>query len=374
MKENLWVPHNRPEIDPEDIEAVVCTLRSLNIAGGASVRCLEQELSQLMGGGSACAVSSGTAALALALKALGIKQGCHVAVPAYSCNALLEAVHFCGASVRVIDVDENFSLCPSHLRSVALQTSIDAIIAVHTFGYLAPIDELRRAAPGVGIVEDCCHSIGGEFLDGELAGQGDVSVYSFYATKPIVAGEGGLIWSRRKDLVEYIRSLIHPKWVNSGDDHFNFRLTDIQASLARSQLTRLMKSRRRRADIAVRYGLVCNEVGQEWWTAQIGVSKNQMIYRFILRVADEINAEHVVEHFRARRVEASRLFRYEELLHRLLRLKSGCPMAEHLSRTTVSIPLFTGMQEAEIEQVEFALRDLGRRVKKPRKRGAASVA
>ena len=152
------------------------------------------------GAGEACALSSGTASLALALRGLGIGPDMAVAVPSYSCSALLNAVYWVGARPLVVDVTlDSFVLDPAGLPG-----QVEAIVVVHTYGAAAPIEAYRNT--GAKIIEDCCQSLGGRSDGRPLGEQGDAAVYSFYATKIISGGQGGLVWSSDASCVPEVRA------------------------------------------------------------------------------------------------------------------------------------------------------------------------
>ena len=152
------IPHNLPALTDRDMSVVSEVLRSGWIAQGPQVEALENDFTLMYGGGGACACSSGTAALYLALKGLGISIGDTVAVPTYSCSALLNAVNLAGAHPMVVDVrEDDFTIDPQALKRLPLKPK--AVIAVHVFGAEANIRHLQECVPLV--IEDCCQSLGG---------------------------------------------------------------------------------------------------------------------------------------------------------------------------------------------------------------------
>ena len=173
------IPHNRPQILERDRAAVDAVLRSGWVAQGPAVQSLEEQFVAVFEGGSACAVSSGTAALFLGLKALGCGPGSSVAVPSYSCSALLNAVLMTAATPCVVDVlADTFCLAADMVRTQAPDAQF--VVAVHTFGAAADIAPLKSS--GRHVIEDCCQSLGGSTREGLLGAQGDAAIFSF--TRP----------------------------------------------------------------------------------------------------------------------------------------------------------------------------------------------
>lgn len=342
------IEHNRPWITPEDRAAVDAVLASGWVAQGVVTKALEGGFVKMHGGGAACAVSSGTAALALALVGAGVTSGMHVAVPSYACSALLNAVYWVGASPVVGDVmAHSFTLDCS-----TLARAVDAVVAVHTYGAPAPITDCRRIAPIV--IEDCCQSLGGEIDGCPLGEAGDAAVYSFYATKIVCGGQGGMVWSARSSLVDSIRDYRQFDGRESYAPRFNFQITDMQSALALSQLQRLVLIKQRRTELARRYadampaGLTCQE-----GLLQLG----RMVHRYVVVAPVQEVRDALARHMEAAGVHCIVPVERFELLHRYLGLDAQhFPVAERLVDTTLSLPLYPALGDAQAEQVCAALR------------------
>lgn len=153
------IPHNRPTIEADDMDMVREALASGWIAQGTRVAAFERALCAYLGlDGEAVAVSSGTAALYLALYAIGIRSEDEVIVPTYSCSALLNAVHLHRAHPVVVDVSRHdYNIAPSEVKR-RLTTRTRAVVVPHVYGVPAPVEEI--AALGVPVVEDCAQSLG----------------------------------------------------------------------------------------------------------------------------------------------------------------------------------------------------------------------
>src|SRR5262245_30539920 len=178
------IPHSRPTLGHEEERAAVRALRSGMVGGGEEVDRFERELEAFVGAGRATAVHTGSAALHLALLGLGVGPGDRVVLPSYVCAAVLNAVHYTGAEPILADVSpESANLDPDDVRK-RLRAGTKAIIAPHLFGRPAPIRELRRL--GVPVVEDCAMALGAK-----VGREGEVAIFSFYATKMIATGHGG---------------------------------------------------------------------------------------------------------------------------------------------------------------------------------------
>jgi perosamine synthetase len=342
------IPHNRPLISAEDRAAVDAVLASGWIAQGPAVAALESSMVGLYGGGAACAVSSGTAALFLALKALGGAPGTIVAVPTYACSALLNAVHMAGAIPRVVDVlPDTFCLDPDALRAHAADARF--VIAVHTFGGEAEVAALRT--DGRIVIEDCCQSLGGMRGGLPLGVAGEAAIFSFYATKLITGGQGGLVWSRT--VAETVRDYRQFDGRQTYEPRFNFQLTDLQAALANSQLQRLDVIRARRAAIA---GAYLAALPTHLKTQRDLGAPGRMAHRCVVVAPNREVRDRLAKHMEAAGIECIVPVERFELLHRYLGLDpAGYPVAERLSDTTLSLPLHLGLSDADVARISGAL-------------------
>jgi perosamine synthetase len=345
------IPHNRPHILDCDRAAVDAVLSSGWIAQGPAVRALEDGFVDHFSGGAACAFSSGTAALFVALKALGAGPGAVVAVPSYSCSALLNAVHMIGAVPQVVDVrPDNFCLDRQLVDRQA--PAARYVVAAHIFGAHVDIEGLQ--APGRVVVEDCAQSLGGRLRGTPLGSRGAAAVFSFYATKVITGGQGGLVWCADADVADRVRSYRQCDGCEQYEPRFNLQMTDIQAALAASQMQRLEAIRERRSEIGRAYLAAL----PDGLTVQAGVSDpERMLQRFVVVTPDAPTREAL----RTRMVEADVDCRVPverfELLHRYLRCGSAdFPVAERLADTTLSLPLHLGLSDADVATVCQVLR------------------
>ena len=245
------IPHSRPWITPMDIRAVGRILRSGKLAQGVEVEAFEAEVGDFLGVPPGVAVNSGTAALHLALIGLGIGPGDEVILPSYVCVAPLHAVEYVGATPRLADVDPTaFNLDVSDVRR-RITRRTRAIIAPHMFGLPADLDSLLRL--GVPVVEDCAQALGATYENRPAGSFGAVSIASFYATKLLTTGEGGMVLSRDRHLLGRLRDLRDYDERRRHAVRYNYKLTDFQAALGRSQFRRLPAMLARRRAIARRY-------------------------------------------------------------------------------------------------------------------------
>jgi perosamine synthetase len=344
------IAHNKPLVTPEDIAAVAAALASGWIAQGSRVQAVESEFVRLFGGGRSCAVSSGTAALFLALHALGIGRGDDVALPTYACSALLNAVNMVGANPRPIDVDAaSFNINPLVLDEQGGDAR--CVIAVHTYGVAADISGIKDGRKS--IIEDCCQSLGGVDQLRRIGCEGDIAVFSFYATKIITGGQGGCVWSAKDGLIETIEDYRQFDCRQSYHPRFNFQMTDIQAALIGSQMGRLDLIKQRRRSIATIY----RDNLAAGLSIQSGLfTTDCMPYRFVIVTPNQEVRDALSLHMAQAGVSCAVPLERHELLHRYLCLDPmDFPIAESLVDTTLSLPIHLCLTDGEVDHIAQTL-------------------
>lgn len=247
-----------PIIGEEEVTAVTRVLRSGMLAQGPEVAAFEQEFADQFDTGNAIAVSNGTLAIALALQAVGIEPGDEVIVPSFTFAATANAVVLTGGVPVFADCERaSFCIDPAHVASL-ISPRTRAIVAVHLYGHMAAMSELAALADthGLHLIEDAAQAHGA-MRDGLPVGAlSDMSTYSFYPTKNMTTGEGGMVTSRNPELAETIR-LLRNHGMEKRYHHerigMNARMTDIGAAIGRVQLRNLGEWNRRRREIAATY-------------------------------------------------------------------------------------------------------------------------
>jgi dTDP-4-amino-4,6-dideoxygalactose transaminase len=324
---------------------VARVVRGGQLAQGPEVAGLERELAQRLGVAAAAAVSSGSAALELALRALDVGAGHEVIIPTYACDALYHAVARCGATPVLADADPE-TLGLSAADAARRRTArTRAIVVVHPFGLAVDLADFRGL--GVALVEDCAQTLGAT-LDGHPVGAGGgPAVCSFYATKLLTTGEGGAVAgpaalvARARDARDYDeRAELAPR--------FNYKMTDMQAALGRGQLARLDAFIARRRALAARYRAALARAPR--CRVPRDADERHVYHRFVVAVDRPLDP--VLAHLERRGVAARRpVFRP---IHRALGL-SGYPNAERLWAECLSLPCYPLLTDAEADTVAAAL-------------------
>ncbi len=330
------IPHSRPWIIKADQAAVADVLATGMIAKGEKVWEFEYQMTAYLGVNYAIAQGSGTAALILALKTLQMAKGDEVILPTYVCRSVLEAVLSVGVTPVLCDVNE-MGVITEHTVAPHINQNTKAIIAVHIFGHPCDVRALSRT--GIVIIEDACQSFG-LTINGEMAGAlGDIGVLSFHATKCLTTGEGGMVVTRNAAMAERARALtegqLQPTARNVSP------LSDLQAALGIAQLARYSSFLTRRK--ALQKQLVEAATG---FGLKLGIpNDSNALFRFTIRGQDHFDIQQ------ARFLERGIYVRrgVDELLHRYLRLgDQHFPMAVGLYESTVSVPFYPSLSDAEV--------------------------
>jgi len=343
------IPHSRSTIDKDDIKAVSSVLKSGLISQGEEVNRFEAQLSGFHGIKGGIAVSSGTAALHLSLLALGIGKGDSVIVPAYSCIAPYNAVRYTGALPVLADtVKDGWSMDAEWVENYLINSkkhNIKAIIVVHLFGRPADMDAFLYISNkySVPVIEDCALSLGAEYKGKKVGSFGHVSVFSFYATKVITTGEGGMIISDSNKVLQRARDLREYDEKRDSRLRFNCKMTDIQAALGRSQLKKLPGFIKQRRRIARSY----LEKLQNLPLSLPEKSKHvkDIYYRFVVRMK---NADKFIGDMRVKGIVCRRPVFMP--VHKIIK-QGSLPNAETIWKETVSLPIYPLLKEDAVNRI-----------------------
>ncbi len=236
------IPISQPLIGEIEEKLVLEVLRSGHLVQGPMVERFEEAVRDVVGTRHAVAMNNGTSALIAALLANGIGPGDEVITSPFTFVATLNAILLAGATPRFVDIGDDFNLDPEQLES-AIGSRTKAILPVHLYGCPADMGRIRATAEGRGIaiVEDAAQALGAS-VDGRPAGSFGTACFSFYATKNVTTGEGGVVTTDDNEVAAVLRTLRNQGQVGRYEYErpgYNFRMTEIQAALGVSQMSRL---------------------------------------------------------------------------------------------------------------------------------------
>jgi len=360
------IPLARPVLGPEEEAAVIEVLRSGDLSLGPRVPAFEQEFAEWVGAPHASAVSSGTAGLHLALRAVGVSAGDEVVTSPFSFVASANVMLFEGARPVFADIDARTLNLDPAAAAAAMTERTSALLPVHIFGYPADLPAFERL--GLPIVEDACEALGAVHADGVRVGaRGNPAAFGFYANKQLTTGEGGMVTLGDAALKERIDSERNQGrapdmgWLDHDRLGFNYRLTDIACAIGLVQLRRLDGMLADRARVAGWYREALAGVeGLELPCPDAGGDRRGW-FVFVVQVPRGRDRDEVIRALRARGVQCKPYlpaihlmsFYRERFGHR----EGEFPVCEDIAARSLALPFFPAMTEAQVARVAAALRE-----------------
>jgi len=335
------INHSRPTITERDITSVKQILRSGYLRNGPVCKKFEMSFSRFIGVRQGATTASGTAALHLALLALNIGPKDEVVIPSFVCTAVLNAVNYTGATAKLADIElEDFNLSLADVKK-KLSRRTKAIILPHMFGKPAEIRNFLKL--GIPVIENCAQSVGAKAGGKRTGSFGALSAFSFYATKMLTTGYGGMVCSNNSLYMRKINDLLDFDEREGYKVRYNYRMSDVSAALGLSQLKRL------NAFIAKRKRLAGIYEEKLFKSKKIILpsDKNHIYFRYVIRIRGDI--KKVIKKLVRKGIEAKRpVFKP---LHQYVGLKkSDFPNTEAAYKSAISLPIYPTLNE---EQVKF---------------------
>ena len=349
-----------PEIGDAEHRAVERVLDSGQLAAGDEVDAFETEFADFAGAQNAVATSNGTTALHAALSALDLPVGTQVVTTPFSFIATANAIRFAGYQPVFADIDpETFALDPDSVeQAIRDHDDVGAIVAVHLYGLPADMPALREIADATDcyLVEDAAQAHGARIDDEPIGTHGDAATYSFYPTKNMTTGEGGMITTDDPELASHIRSFIdHGRSGGGSYEHVrighNFRLTDLGAAIGRAQLDRLPEFNAARRKNAIRYDEALADV--PIITPTEPSDRHHVYHQYTIRTdrRDELRA-HLADH------DIGSAVYYPTPIHQQPPygyVDRNYPVAERLADEVLSLPVHPNLDVSDIDRVVEAI-------------------
>ena len=331
---------------------------------GPYVNKFEEDFRRFVGVRHGVAVSNGTVALHLALVTLGIGPGDEVIVPDLTFAATINAVLYCGATPVIVDVDRRTWCMSREAVKRACTGWTKAIIPVHIYGRpaeIGPITEFARAR-GIAVVEDCAEAHGARYCDKAVGQFGHVSCFSFYANKIVTTGEGGMCLTNSADLATSLR-VLRDHGMSSDRSYwhervgFNYRITNLQAAIGRSQVWRVNEVLQRNARIAALYREALKGIPEVRFPPELPDEYRPVVWMTCVQVpADKrmllIRAAHEVK------IETRPFFHPLSALPPYGKYARACPNSIELCATGMNLPTSHSIDERVIERVARVFHDV----------------
>jgi perosamine synthetase len=370
-----------PCIDEEEIQAVIETLESGWITTGPRTKRFEEAFAGYIGARHALALSSCTAALHLSLEAIGLRAGDEVLVPTVTFTATAEVVAYFGAKPVLVDIDPaHFNLSPEDAeRKISPKTR--AIIPVHFAGHPCPMDRLLdlAATNGLTVIEDAAHAIPAKYRGRNIGTLSPLTAFSFYATKTLTTGEGGMVTTEDDSLADRIQLMrLHgmsrdawKRYTAEGswryevlEAGYKYNLTDPQAALGLVQLSKCEDMWRARVEIAQKYDRALASI-EGYRTPIVAFNVQPAWHLYVVLVEPSvlrIHRDQVIEELRRRGIGTAVHFiplHLHPYYQRTWGYRAGqFPVAEDYFDRCISLPIYPGMTAEDTDRVIEALQDI----------------
>lgn len=373
----MSIPYAAHFIDEEDISAVVESLRMSPLTTGPKIAGFEAVLCEAVGSKYAIAVASGTAALHIAALAMRIEQGDEVIVPALTFAASANCVLYCGGTPVFVDVDPDTMLMDISDVERKISPKTRAIIPVHYGGELCDLDAYSALAEkyGIMLLQDSAHSLGGKIRSKHQGEYPGLQIWSFHPAKTITTGEGGAVTTNddelykallrlrthgiTRDVSQYVSGNEGGWYYEMLDLGYNYRITDFQCALGISQLNKLPRFAKRRAEIVSYYN-------EAFKNLPIKVQKTPewsepVRHLYTIRLDDKARRQEVFNGLQAKGIGVNVHYIPVHLLpyYKKLGYNCGlCPVAEDSYERMITLPLFPAMDDSMVEYVVDAVQDV----------------
>lgn len=373
-----FLPYCLPSLGEEEIAEVVDSLRSGWVTTGPKVNRFEQDFANYVGAQHAIAVSSCTAALHLVLAALGVSPGDEVILPTMTfCSTANVVVHL-GAKPVIVDVTEDGQISVDAVQR-AITPRTRAIIPVHFGGQACPLKEILDLADhfGIPVIEDAAHAAGATYAGRRIGTHGRATCFSFYATKNMTTGEGGMVTTTDPDLAARVRLLsVHgmsrdawKRYTQSGswfyevvEPGYKNNMSDLQAAIGIHQLRKLDGFIGRRRAIAARYRAAFADLPELQFPSDCP-NRPHPYHLFVVRLSNDlarISRDELVDHLKLSNIGTSvhfiPLHRHPYYRHTFGYRAEQYPSAERLFQEIVSLPLYPKMSDDDVDDVIEAVR------------------
>ena len=379
MNNNKFIPFALPCLDETEINEVVDTLRSGWLTTGPKAKRFEEEFAKFIGTPYALAVNSCTAGLHLALEAVGIQAGDQVITTPYTFTATAEVIRYLGAQPLFVDIDPNtFNIDCQQLSHLLEQVSgVKAILPVHFGGQACDMSAILALANrySLKVVEDAAHALPTYYQGQLIGGLGDITVYSFYVTKTLATGEGGMVVTANPDYAERIRVMrlhgINREVFDRNEawfyevvaPGFKYNLTDIAAALGIHQLHKAHAFLQRRSAIAARYTAGLADLPLQTPYVHPDSTHAWHLYVIQLKLEDlTIDRNTFIEKMTAAGIGTSVHFiplhlqkYWRESYHFQ---PTDFPVAVKVYQRAVSLPIYPCMSDTDVDRVIMTVRQI----------------
>ena len=364
------IPLSSPDIVEKDIEAVVEVMKTRYLSIGPKVVEFEKRMSEYAGVKYAVAVNSGTSALHLIIRGMGIEEGDVVITTPFSFIASSNCILFERAMPLFVDIEEGTLNLDSNKVEEKLESlsgeeleKVKALLVVDAFGQPADWDKFKEIGKkyNLKLIEDSAEALGAEYKGKRAGSLGEVGVFAFYPNKQITTGEGGIIVTDNEELARLARSMRNQGrgegggWLDHEKLGYNFRMDELSAALGCSQMERIEEILEKRAKVAGMYGEKLVEV-EEVQVPYIAPYVSRMSwFVYVIRLERGIDRDKVIKYLNKEGVQCKPYFtpiHLQPFYRKMFGYQEGdFPVTEDVTGRTIALPFFNNLKEEQIDYV-----------------------
>jgi len=376
----MQVPLSRPDIKKRDVDAVLQVLRTPYLSIGPKIVEFEEKIAQYTGTKYAVAVNSGTSALHLIIRALGIKDGDEVITTPFSFISSANCILFERGKPVFVDINpktlnidvEKIAEMLENLEVKRLE-KIKAILAVDVFGQPAEWDRLQEIAQKykLKLIEDSAEAIGSEYKGKKVGSFGEAGIFAFYPNKQITTGEGGVLLTNDENIAKLARSMRNQgrgesgAWLNHERLGYNYRMDELSAALGCAQMERIDEILDKREGVARIYNERLKDI-EEIEIPYIAPYVTRMSwFVYVIKLAEGISRDKVMLYLKENGIECKPYFtpiHLQPFYRKMFGYKQGdFPITEDVAKRTIALPFFNNLREEEVDYVCEKLRNAVKR-------------
>jgi perosamine synthetase len=371
---NESIPLSSQDITQAEIDAVVNVLRGDRLALGPHMQAFENACAKRAGRKYGISVNSGTSALHLCVRALGISDGDEVITTPFSFVATTNCVLFERGKPVFVDIDpETYQMDPAAVEK-AITPKTKALLPVEVFGNTAHFDAYETIAKkhSLAMIEDCCEALGGMLGDRPAGNFGDCGCFAFYPNKQITTGEGGMIVTDREDIREISMSLRNQgrdsiEWLSHARMGYNYRMSEITAVLGEIQASRLDEILAKRRNAAMMYDNALKGLVDKGLLHLPPMQHREQasFFVYVIRLADRFTGadrNSVMTGLRDQNIGCNCYFspiHLQPYVRETMGTKEGdFPITEHIAARTIALPFFANLTSQQVSRVTEVLEQL----------------
>ncbi len=375
----MKIPLSKPWITEEDIRAVEEVMKTQYLSLGPKLPEFEEKLAKVANRKYAVAVNSGTSALHLIVRSLGIREEDEVITTPFSFIASSNCVLFERAKPVFVDIKpDTYNINPDLIEN-AITEKTKAIIAVDVFGQPADWDKISEIAKkhNLFLIEDSAEAIGSEYKGKKAGSFGDAAIFAFYPNKQITTGEGGAVLTDSEEVAMLSKSMRNQgrgegdTWLQHTRLGYNYRISDINCALGVSQVNRLDEIIKRRNNVAGMYTEKLKDVDEIVTPFVASYVTRTSWFVYVIRLSDKFSKEQrdtVIEEMKNRGIQTRNYFapiHLQPFYVKEFGFKRGdFPVTDFVSDRTISLPFYTTMKEEEVDYVVKNLKEVIGKIKK----------